>query len=62
MAMRAVKAVLAQINKNGKLQNTSFGTAMGHNLEFYKDIPRTSMLYRQAIAIMALGEFLQRSI
>lgn len=62
MAMKAVKAVLAQIDDNGELQNTSFGTAMGQNLEFYKDVPRTSMPYGQAMAIMALGEFLRRSI
>jgi unsaturated rhamnogalacturonyl hydrolase len=62
MAIRAVKAVLAQIDKNGELQNTIFGTAIGHNLEFYKDVPRTSMPYGQAMAIMALGEILRRSI
>jgi unsaturated rhamnogalacturonyl hydrolase len=62
MAIRAVKAVMGQIDEKGELQNTSFGTAMGHTLQFYKDIPRTSMPYGQAMAIMALGEFLRRFI
>jgi unsaturated rhamnogalacturonyl hydrolase len=62
MATRAVKAVLGQIDEQGELQNTSFGTGMGNSLQFYKDIPRTSMPYGQAMAIMALGEFLRRFI
>ncbi|KIM96045.1 glycoside hydrolase family 105 protein [Oidiodendron maius Zn] len=62
MAIRATKAVLAQIDEKGELQNTSFGTGMGDSLQFYKDIPRTSMPYGQAMAIMALGEFLRRFI
>jgi unsaturated rhamnogalacturonyl hydrolase len=35
---------------------------MGDSLQFYKDIPRTSMPYGQAMAIMALGEFLRKFI
>jgi unsaturated rhamnogalacturonyl hydrolase len=62
MAIKAVKAVIAQIDENGELQNTSFGTGMGDSLQFYKDIPRTSMPYGQAMAIMALGEFLRKFI
>ena len=62
MAIKAVKAVIGQIDEKGELQNTSFGTAMGDSLQFYKDIARTSMPYGQAMAIMALGEFLRRFI
>jgi unsaturated rhamnogalacturonyl hydrolase len=62
MAIKAVKAVIAQIDEKGELQNTSFGTGMGDSLQFYKDIPRTSMPYGQAMAIMALGEFLRKFI
>lgn len=57
MALRAVKGVLANISPDGELQNVSFGTAMGDTLQFYKDIPRTSMPYGQALAILSLAEF-----
>lgn len=60
VAVRAVRAVMARIDDRGELRDTSFGTAMGDSLQFYKDIPRTSMPYGQAMAIMALGEFLRK--
>ena len=62
MAVRAIKAVISQIDEKGELQNTSFGTSMGDSLQFYREIPRTSMPYGQAMAIMALGEFLRQFI
>ncbi|TVY18181.1 Unsaturated rhamnogalacturonyl hydrolase [Lachnellula arida] len=58
-AIRAIKAVLGKVNSEGELLDVSFGTAMGHTLQHYKDIDRTSMPYGQAMAIMALGEFLR---
>jgi unsaturated rhamnogalacturonyl hydrolase len=58
-ALKAVKAVLGKINDEGELLEVSFGTAMGHTLQHYKDIDLTSMPYGQAMAIMALGEFLR---
>lgn len=57
MAIKAARAVISQIDERGELLNTSFGTGMGDNLQFYKDIPLTSMPYGQAMAIMALVEF-----
>ena len=57
-ATKGIKAILGKISEDGELLDTSFGTAMGHNLQHYKDIDRTSMPYGQAMAIMALGEFL----
>ncbi|KAJ5979825.1 hypothetical protein N7481_007123 [Penicillium waksmanii] len=59
VAERAIQAVLKDIDPSGELLNTSFGTGMGPNLQFYKDIPLTSMPYGQAMAIMALGEYLR---
>ncbi|KAF2105503.1 glycosyl hydrolase-like protein family 88 [Lophiotrema nucula] len=59
---KATKAVLGKITKVGELSDTSFGTAMGHTLQHYKDIAITSMPYGQAMAIMALGEFLRTFI
>ena len=62
MAVRAIKGVLENINQQGELLNTSFGTGMGRDLQHYKDIPITSMPYGQAMAIMALVEFSRRFI
>jgi unsaturated rhamnogalacturonyl hydrolase len=58
-AVMAVKAVLEKVSEEGELKEVSFGTAMGRTLQHYKDIDRTSMPYGQAMAIMALGEFLR---
>jgi len=59
VGLKAIKAVMAKVSKDGELLDTSFGTAMGHDLQHYIKIERTSMPYGQATAIMALGEFLR---
>ncbi|RAH51017.1 glycoside hydrolase family 88/105 protein [Aspergillus brunneoviolaceus CBS 621.78] len=59
VAERAIAAVVGAVDAHGELQNTSFGTGMGDSLQFYKEIPRTAMPYGQAMAIMALGEYLR---
>ncbi|EAW13558.1 glycoside hydrolase family 88/105 protein [Aspergillus clavatus NRRL 1] len=59
MARKAINAVLSAVDEHGELQNTSFGTGMGDTLQFYKEIPLTAMPYGQAMAIMALGEYLR---
>lgn len=61
-AVKAIKAVLERINAEGELQEVSFGTGMGHDLQHYKDIKITSMPYGQAMAIMALGEYIRAFI
>jgi len=62
MAEKAIEAVLSAVDENGELQNTSFGTPLGNDLEFYKKIPLTAMPYGQAMAIMELGEYLRTYI
>jgi unsaturated rhamnogalacturonyl hydrolase len=59
VAIAAAKGVLANITADGELQQVSFGTAMGHDLEFYKKIPLTPMPYGQALAILCLTELLR---
>ena len=59
VAIKALKAVLESITPEGELLRTSFGTGMGHDLQHYKDIAQTSMPYGQAMAMMALVEFLR---
>lgn len=58
-AVKALKGILSNIDEAGELQNVSFGTGVGKTLQHYKDIRRTSMPYGQAMAIMALTEFLR---
>jgi unsaturated rhamnogalacturonyl hydrolase len=62
VAARAIQAVLGAIDPQGELQNTSFGTGMGDCLDFYRRIPVTAMPYGQAMAIMALVEYLRAYI
>lgn len=59
MAEAAIQGVVSHIDAGGELQKTSFGTAMGSDLDFYRNVPITPMPYGQAMAIMALGEYLQ---
>jgi unsaturated rhamnogalacturonyl hydrolase len=55
--VRAVKAVLANIDASGELKQVSFGTPVFKDLDGYRNVPLTSMPYGQAMAILALGEF-----
>ncbi len=60
MAHKAVDALIADyINEQGELINVSFGTAMGEDLDYYRNIPLTSMPYGQSMAILLLSEYLR---
>jgi unsaturated rhamnogalacturonyl hydrolase len=59
VGLKAAQGVLANISADGELQNVSFGTAMGSDLDFYRKIPLTSMPYGQALAILCLGELMR---
>ncbi|WP_308366258.1 MULTISPECIES: glycoside hydrolase family 88 protein [unclassified Microbulbifer] len=56
--IRAVKAVLDNIDESGELQQVSFGTPVFDDLQGYRDIPLTSMPYGQSMAILALVEYM----
>lgn len=56
--IRAVKAVLENIDESGELQQVSFGTPVFDDLQGYRDIPLTSMPYGQSMAILALVEYM----
>lgn len=62
VAERAIEAVAGSINDEGELLNVSFGTAMGRDHEFYRQIPLTSMPYGQAMAMLCLSEYLRTYI
>lgn len=53
---RALAAVRAQIGPDGTVGGVSYGTRMGHDLQFYRDIPLQPTGYGQALAILALVE------
>ncbi len=53
---RGVAAVLRNIDAAGVVQNVSYGTRMGHDLQFYRDIPIQPTGYGQALAILCLVE------
>jgi unsaturated rhamnogalacturonyl hydrolase len=54
--LRALDYVLDNIDGNGTLQNVSYGTRMGRDLQFYHDIPIQPTAYGQALAILLLAE------
>lgn len=58
VAEKAIKGLISRINKDGELTQVSFGTGMGKDLDFYRQIPLTSMPYGQAMAILCLVEYL----
>jgi len=53
---RALEAVIANIDEAGVLGKVSYGTRMGHDLQFYRDIPIQPTGYGQALAILCLTE------
>lgn len=53
---RAISAVLKNIDAGGTVQNVSYGTRMGRDLQFYRDIPLQPTAYGQALAILCLVE------
>ncbi len=59
VAEKAIRGVIKHINPAGELTQTSFGTAMGSDLDFYRQIALTSMPYGQAMAILCLSEYLR---
>lgn len=56
--IKALKAVLGNIDKDGVVQQVSYGTRMGHDLQFYRDIPIQPTGYGQSMALLCLVEAL----
>ena len=59
MAEKALRGVIANIDEDGELKQVSFGTAMGSDLDYYRQVPLTSMPYGQAMALLCLTEYLR---
>lgn len=56
--LKALGQVMDNIDDAGTVHNVSYGTRMGHDLQFYKDIPLHPTGYGQALAILCLAEAL----
>lgn len=59
--LRALEAVIKHIDARGMVDQVSYGTRMGHDLQFYKDIPIHPTGYGQALAILCVTEGLINS-
>ncbi|WP_033789520.1 glycoside hydrolase family 88/105 protein [Pantoea septica] len=57
--LNALRGVIANIDEDGELKQVSFGTAMGSDLDYYRNVPLTSMPYGQAMALLCLTEYLR---
>ncbi|MFC0213696.1 glycoside hydrolase family 105 protein [Paenibacillus chartarius] len=56
MGVRALRAVLDRIDENGVVGEVSYGTPVGNDAQFYKDIPISPMTYGQALTLLILME------
>lgn len=61
MADAAFDAVIGCIGADGIVAHVSDGTPMGHDLQFYRDIPDIPAPYGQALAMLMLVERLSRT-
>jgi unsaturated rhamnogalacturonyl hydrolase len=56
VGLRGLAYVLARIDGDGIVQGVSYGTRMGRDLQFYRDIPMRPTAYGQALAMLLLAE------
>ncbi len=54
--LRGLDHVLGRIGEDGVVQGVSYGTRMGRDLQFYRDIPIQPTAYGQALAMLLLAE------
>lgn len=58
MADKAIDAVIHKISEDGTVEGVSFGTGMGHSLQFYRDIAVRPTAYGQGLAFLMLTELI----
>ena len=59
LADAALQNILQFIAEDGSVGNVSYGTPIGHDKQFYLDIPIVTMTYGQALMILCLAEGLK---
>lgn len=57
--IRAAQAVIKNTDASGIVHQVSYGTPVGYNIQFYRDIPVCPMTYGQALSILMLSELLE---
>jgi len=57
--LRALEAVLSKMDNKGIVQQVSYGTPVGNDVQFYKDIPISPMTYGQSMTQLILIEALK---
>ena len=55
-ALRAATAVLGQVGEDGMVGGVSYGTPMGHDLDFYRHVPIQPTAYGQGLVFLMLTE------
>lgn len=55
-AQRALQGVLSQVEPSGLVAGVSYGTPMGHDLNFYRTIPICPTAYGQGLTFLMLTE------
>lgn len=58
MGVKALEGVISRIGEDGIVKDVSYGTPVGNDVQFYKDIPVCPMTYGQALTILLLTEAL----
>ena len=58
MSANAINAVVNKVAEDGTVEGVSFGTGMGHNLQFYKDIAVRPTAYGQGLTFLMLTELI----
>ncbi|MFD1957366.1 glycoside hydrolase family 105 protein [Paenibacillus thailandensis] len=58
---KALQAVLDRIDANGIVREVSYGTPVGNDARFYKEIPISPMTYGQALTLLILMEGLRHA-
>lgn len=53
---KALHAVIKEIDERGVVQQVSYGTGMGRDLDHYRNIPICPMAYGSALALLLLSE------
>ncbi|SDC28275.1 unsaturated rhamnogalacturonyl hydrolase [Paenibacillus sp. UNCCL117] len=61
IGLRALEAVIGQIDDGGAVHGVSYGTRMGRTQQFYKDIPQCPMPYGQSMTLLLLVESLMHA-
>lgn len=58
MSNNAIAAVIGKVAEDGTVEGVSFGTGMGPNLQFYKDIAIRPTAYGQGLTFLMLTELI----